>query len=1169
MTPQITLIKKCGPNPFMSKRIFLDEHGALQSDGSQCLMVQGTAMRAPAETANDLAKIIANCSSDQAIALGALKDGLPSSVSVTVPRNIKQNPGAITRSREFVDYVPGEPAWALIDFDTKGMPGNVAARIEAAGGMWNALLTVAPGLQRAARMSRASTSSGLFRLDTGKHCCGTGGAHHYILVNDGGDIERFLRDLHDRCWYHGLGWHLIGRAGQLLDRSLVDRTVAYGERLCFEGAPVIEPPLAQDLAKRTPEVFEGEAADTEVIVPRLTEYERHRVGEARAASANTLGKAAAEVRARHDTVLAEAISVKFGMPLVTARRLVTARHQGVLLPYLDLHFDHLGIVCVATVLEEPDRFIGETLADPLEGPDYGRCKARVMRSDDGGLFIHSFAHGRAIYRLRHDLRSAKAAIAQAPKEGLIDFAMAMLAAADMEADELSDFTATVAKAAGIGVQAVKVRIAKERRDGEQVRRKMAAASGADGRIIRSRPEFDGELSPTATFLDQLLAADQREEPPMRDASGNLVEVRVREPWALHLLTSDGTNGEDAVDQSEAMKAPAEPGLERLTPVRVELLIERYVRWLVVKKKAQYFGALPRPFVDALMQLSPSVIPIARAINTAPLVSMSGSVIDGVGLDRNWGLVHRIDPLLRACVPANLPTEEDVRAALTYLFDEWLVDVALDRIGKSIAIMLAMTLIERTLLPERPAFFVTAGQRGGGKTTLVNMITLAVLGRRAAAAGWSHVPEERKKALFSYLRQGVACLAWDNISRGSAISCPHIEAALTASEISDRVLGLSHVETVPSTTVQIFTGNSIAPRGDMASRSFMLALNVDRPDPENRAFTHADPLAWTKINRAKIVRALYTLLVAGALNRPQRQEPRTRFKTWWSIVGWAMEYAAGLHGTKVNCTELMRAGEVGDEEASAASAALTILRHTWDDRSFTGRDVVKAMTLEPRIGGSSAALDSEGLKAEAMADALGELAGRRLDRPTAHSIGKLFQKRLVGRPAWLSNGATVAVLRKSTGHSENTYHIEVLVPGQNLAASSANTCSAAEARREHSPHSRHSPNGNGLMGKEGKEGKVFTAAAEDDVSLTDGKRDTPGWSTRLIRLGPNPNDTARGYERADFEDDFAASAPPTQTSDPNELDEILSDIAPVSDKNNTNPLKTNDCDAVSDENPDLD
>ena len=120
----------------------------------------------------------------------------------------------------------------------------------------------------------------------------------------------------------------------------------------------------------------------------------------------------------------------------------------------------------------------------------------------------------------------------------------------------------------------------------------------------------------------------------------------------------------------------------------------------------------------------------------------------------------------------------------------------------VAALLAMTLLERALLPERPAFFITAGQRGGGKTTLVNMITLAALGRRAAAAGWSQNGEERRKALFSYLRQGVACLAWDNISRGAAISCPHIEAALTSFEVSDRVLGFSQVETVPSVTVQV-------------------------------------------------------------------------------------------------------------------------------------------------------------------------------------------------------------------------------------------------------------------------------------------------------------------------------------------------------------------------------
>ena len=109
-----------------------------------------------------------------------------------------------------------------------------------------------------------------------------------------------------------------------------------------------------------------------------------------------------------------------------------------------------------------------------------------------------------------------------------------------------------------------------------------------------------------------------------------------------------------------MKAPAEPGLIRLSSVAVNMVIERYVRWLIVKEYKQYFGQLPNSHIDALMQLSPSSMPVARAINTAPLISRSGTVIDGAGLDRKTGLFHRIDPLLRACLPDRAPTEEDVR-----------------------------------------------------------------------------------------------------------------------------------------------------------------------------------------------------------------------------------------------------------------------------------------------------------------------------------------------------------------------------------------------------------------------------------------------------------------------------------------------------------------------------
>jgi hypothetical protein len=289
----------------------------------------------------------------------------------------------------------------------------------------------------------------------------------------------------------------------------------------------------------------------------------------------------------------------------------------------------------------------------------------------------------------------------------------------------------------------------------------------------------------------------------------------------------------------------------------------------------YYAALPTPFTKALVEYPNSAIPVVRAINTAPLVTASGRLIDGAGLDRSTGLVHRSDPVLRSCLPVGKPTEEDIRCSLSFLLHEWLVDAALDPVGKCVALLLALTLLQRALLPERPAFFVTAGQRGGGKTTLVNMITAAVLRRRAAAAAWSENTEERKKTLFSYFRQGGATLIWDNINRGSTISCPHIEAALTASEISDRVLGVSCVETVPATTIQMFTGNSIAPRGDMASRSFVVSLNVDRPDPENRTFTHADPLEWTQANRGKIMRAFVYDLVRWCLAtsaRAGRKDP---------------------------------------------------------------------------------------------------------------------------------------------------------------------------------------------------------------------------------------------------------------------------------------------------------
>ena len=126
-------------------------------------------------------------------------------------------------------------------------------------------------------------------------------------------------------------------------------------------------------------------------------------------------------------------------------------------------------------------------------------------------------------------------------------------------------------------------------------------------------------------------------------------------------------------------------------------------------------------------------------------------------------------------------------------------------GKCVLIAAALTILERVLLPERPAFFITAGHRGGGKTTTTMMLVLATTGRKPPAAAWSPNEEERRKALFAYLAEGLPVLCWDNIPRGAAISCPSIEKALTSESYCDRVLGHSVTQTVPATTVMFFTG----------------------------------------------------------------------------------------------------------------------------------------------------------------------------------------------------------------------------------------------------------------------------------------------------------------------------------------------------------------------------
>ena len=220
---------------------------------------------------------------------------------------------------------------------------------------------------------------------------------------------------------------------------------------------------------------------------------------------------------------------------------------------------------------------------------------------------------------------------------------------------------------------------------------------------------------------------------------------------------------------------------------------------------------------------------------------------------------------------------------------------------------------------RPGFFVTAPLAGSGKTTVLSMVSTAVLGRAAAATGWSLSEEERQKALFSYLVGGVPLLVWDNIQNGTDVSSEAVDRSLTAETFSphpgeepggrgerhdDPVLDGQHhrAERRPGEPML---------RGD--------ACRQLASTPRTGSSSIPNPVGWSLSQRLKILEAIYTIL---CLPRPVIEQGETRYKDWWRLVGQPIEMVAPQG---VSFGAMMQTNTKLDPVARDHAVVLTALR----------------------------------------------------------------------------------------------------------------------------------------------------------------------------------------------------------------------------------------------------
>src|SRR6516164_10673367 len=153
---EITIFAK--DNGPLTKRISLGPDGSVKSDGSACRMANGSARRFPFTEMWQYSELLVALKPNEATVGGALRPDLPDEVRVVTKRKLNGGslPGVIARNKEYINYRPGAPALAPIDFDLKGMPPAVAATMDAHGGLWPCLVSVCPALAGVERLERAS-----------------------------------------------------------------------------------------------------------------------------------------------------------------------------------------------------------------------------------------------------------------------------------------------------------------------------------------------------------------------------------------------------------------------------------------------------------------------------------------------------------------------------------------------------------------------------------------------------------------------------------------------------------------------------------------------------------------------------------------------------------------------------------------------------------------------------------------------------------------------------------------------------------------------------------------------------------------------------------------------------------------------------------------------------
>ncbi|BEP97003.1 hypothetical protein GmRootA79_53880 (plasmid) [Acidovorax sp. A79] len=403
----------------LTKVLTLAPDGTLHKE-SAANMMRGSAVRSVVHGLQELADVLEALDPAQATSWGVCDAASP---AIVPEREVAETPGAISRTRRHFAYPVG-PGVLMLDHD--GAPdGELSADV-----FRQRLIEACPALADAPMLWRPSCSAGVCTTD-GRELSALTRHRLYIPVRDASRIPEAGRALVQLLWAAGHGWFDVGRAGQALERTLIDASVWQPERLDFCAPPLLGKSLQRPHA--APRIFGDPLALFDLaLIPHDADTHKQAQALKKAARIQLAGQCAAQ-RERWVATNAPALAKRRGIPVDKARDVLQrASAQRVLMGDFVLMAEQGKPVSVGEILDRPERWHNAQFADPLD-PDSDTRVAVVNLKSGQRPYLFTHRHGGMRFELLR--QSARIQVGRGMRVATTDAVLAVL----QERGELFDY----------------------------------------------------------------------------------------------------------------------------------------------------------------------------------------------------------------------------------------------------------------------------------------------------------------------------------------------------------------------------------------------------------------------------------------------------------------------------------------------------------------------------------------------------------------------------------------------------------------------------------------------------------------------------------------------------------------------------------------------------------